>query len=147
MKLSGTCTIAAPREKVFSAITDPGVLQRCIEGCEKMTKTAEDSYDAHLKIGVAGLKGNYTGRIQLKDLKPPESYALNLEGKGAPGFVKGTAKIQLVDKGSQTELRYEADAQVGGMIAAIGSRLVEASAKKMMDGFFRKFGEAVESLR
>ena len=76
--------------------------------------------------------------MQLKDKKPPESYTLIMEGKGGPGFVKGTAKITLTGK---TDLRCEADAQVGGLIAAVGSRLIEAAAKRMMDEFFRKFGE------
>ena|SRR5437867_828579 len=143
MKLSASYTIGATRDKVFSAITDPSVLRRCIAGCETMVKTGEDSYDAHLKIGLGGLKGSYSGKVQLRDQKPPESYTLVMEGKGAPGFVKGTARIQLVDRSEKTELHCEADAQVGGMIAAIGSRLAEATAKKMMDGFFRKFGEVV----
>jgi carbon monoxide dehydrogenase subunit G len=136
MKLGGTYEINAPRDKVFAAITDPNVLQRCIEGCEKMVKTSENSYDAHIK-------GNYVGKVQLQDVKPPESYTLVMEGKGAPGFVKGTARISLTDKGDKTELRYEADAQVGGMIAAIGSRLIEAIAKKMADDFFKKFAQQV----
>lgn len=144
MKLTATYQLAAPRDKVYASVTDPAVLQRVIDGCEKMVKTGEDSYDAHLKIGIAGLKGSYIGKIQLKDKKPPESYTLLIEGKGGPGFVKGTANIQLSDKGGQTELRCDADAQVGGMIAAIGSRLVEATAKKMMDDFFRKFGEELK---
>ncbi len=145
MKLSATQTIAAPRDKVFAAITDPAVLQRCIEGCEKMVKTAEDSYDAHLKLGVAGIKGSYVGKVQLKDMKPPASYTLILEGKGGPGFVKGTARIRLEAKAAQTELQCEADAQVGGVIAAIGSRLIEAVARKMMADFFGKFTALVEA--
>ena len=144
MKLTGTYEINAPRDKVFAAITDPNVLQRCIEGCEKMVKTSENSYDAHLKLGVAGIKGNYVGKVQLQDVKPPDSYTLVMEGKGAPGFVKGTARISLADKGDKTELRYEADAQVGGMIAAIGSRLIEAIAKKMADDFFKKFAQQIQ---
>lgn len=139
MKLTGSYTISASREQVFAAITDPAVLQRVIDGCEKMVKTGEDSYDAHLKIGVAGLKGSYVGKVRMADIRAPESYTLIIEGKGAPGFVKGTANIQLADKADQTELRCDADAQVGGMIAAIGSRLVEVTARKMMDEFFRKF--------
>src|SRR6059036_726529 len=138
MKLSGTYTLAAPRDKVFAAITDPAVLQRAIDGCEKMVKTGEDSYDAHLKIGLAGLKGSYVGKIQLKDQKPPESYTLVIEGKGGPGFVKATAIITLSEKDGGTELRCDADAQVGGLIAAVGSRLIEAAAKRMLDEFFRK---------
>jgi uncharacterized protein len=144
MKLTGSYRLKAPREKVFTAITDPAILQRAIEGCEKMVKTGDDRYDAHLKLGIAGLKGSYVGKVELKDLKAPESYTLLMEGKGAPGFVKGTTRIQLLDQGSETELRYDADAQVGGMIAAIGSRLIEATAKKLADDFFKKFGQLVE---
>lgn len=145
MKLTGTYGFPAPREKVFAALTDPAIIKRCIDGCENMVETAPDSYDAHLKIGVAGLKGSYVGKVQLKDKKPPESYTLILEGKGGPGFVKGTAKITLTPleagQTGNTDLRCEADAQVGGLIAAVGSRLIEAAAKKMMDEFFRKFGD------
>ena len=139
MKLAGTYNLAAPREKVFAGLTDPAVIQRCIDGCEKMVKTGDDSYDAHLKIGVAGLKGSYVGKVQLRDKVPPESYTLIMEGKGGPGFVKGTAHIKLNADGGGTKLHCDADAQVGGLIAAVGSRLIEAAAKKMMDDFFRRF--------
>jgi carbon monoxide dehydrogenase subunit G len=143
MKLSGTYQVSAPRDRVYAAITDPVVLQRVIDGCEKMVKTGEDSYDAHLKIGLAGMKGSYVGRIQMKDRRPPESYTLIIEGRGGPGFVKGTARVQLSDKDGRTEIQCDADAQVGGLIAAVGSRLIEAAARRMMDEFFRKFGEQV----
>ena len=146
MKLTATYTLAAPREKVFRAITDPAVLQRVIDGCEKLVRTAENTYDAHLRIGIAGLKGNYVGRVTLTDLKAPESYTLLIEGKGGPGFVKGAAQILLTARGEATELHCDADAQVGGMIAALGSRLIPPAAKKMMDDFFRKFGEVLQTL-
>ena len=144
MKLTALHILPASREKVFAAITDPAILQRVIDGCEKMVKTGDNSYDAHLRIGVAGMKGVYVGKVQLKDLQAPESYTLLIEGKGGPGFVKGTAKVVLVEKGESTELKCEADAQVGGMIAALGSRLIEPAAKRMMDEFFRKFGEELK---
>ena len=145
MKLTGAYTIPSPREKVFAMITDPAVLQRLIDGCEKMVKTGEHSYDAHLKIGVAGLKGSYVGKVQLQDLKVPESYTLVIEGKGGPGFVKGSAKITLSEKDGQTGVECVADAQVGGPIAAIGSRLIEATAKKLTEDFFKKFAKAIEA--
>ena len=145
MKLTATYQIAAPRDKVFAALIDPVVLQRCIDGCEKMVKTSAETYDAHLKLGLAGLKGNYVGRVQLREQKPPESFTLIIDGKGGPGFVKGTARIQLSEKGDQTQLHCDAEAQVGGLIASIGSRLVEATAKKMMDEFFRKFSEELQT--
>ena len=146
MKFTATYTVPAPREKIFTLITDPAVLQRCIEGCEKMERTSEDNYNAHLKIGIAGLKGSYVGKVQLQEKHVPESYKLLMEGKGGPGFVKGSGHIQLTDKGGQTEIRCDSEVQVGGMIAAIGSRLVEALGKKMMDDFFKKFGLEVTKL-
>jgi carbon monoxide dehydrogenase subunit G len=143
MKFAASYTLSAPRDKIFMMITDPAVLQRCIPGCEKMERTSDDNYDAHLKIGIAGLKGNYVGKVQLVDKRPPESYTLIMEGKGSPGFVKGTARIHLTAKDSGTELGCNAEAQVGGMIAAVGSRLIEAVGKKLMDDFFKKFGQEV----
>ena len=146
MKFTATYLLTAPREKVFALLTDPSVLQQCIEGCEKMVQTSEDNYDAHLKIGIAGLKGSYVGKVQLKDKQLPEAYTLLIEGKGGPGFVKASARIQLSEKGNETELRCDSEAQIGGMIAAVGSRLVEAVGKKMMDNFFKKFTELLKTV-
>ena len=141
MKLAATYAFDAPREKVFAALIEPGILQKCIDGCEKMEKTGEDSYDAHLKIGVAGIKGSYVGKIRIDEKTPPEAFTLRVEGKGAPGWLKGTARIQISPKDEGSELRCEAEGHIGGVIAAVGSRLVDAVAKKMLDEFFRKLGE------
>jgi uncharacterized protein len=141
MKLAATYEFNAPREKVFAALIEPAILQKCIDGCEKMEKTGEDSYNAHLKIGVAGIKGSYVGKIRIDDKKPPESFTLRAEGKGAPGWVKGTARIQISSKGEGSELSCESEGHIGGVIAAVGSRLVDAVAKKMLDEFFHKLGE------
>jgi carbon monoxide dehydrogenase subunit G len=145
MKLSTTHHIKAPRAKVYAAITDPVLLQRCIESSEKLVQTSEDSYDAHLKLGLAGIKGSYVGKLLIKEKKPPESYTLVMEGKGASGFVRSTARVRLVEKEQETELICDADAQVGGAIAAIGSRLIEAAAKKLTEDFFKKFARAIET--
>jgi carbon monoxide dehydrogenase subunit G len=141
MKLTATYAFTAPPEEVFAALVDPAILQKCIEGCEKMEKTGEDSYDAHVKIGVAGLKGRYVGKVRVEEKTPPESFTLQAEGKGGPGWVKGTARIQISPKGDGTELQCQSDGQVGGLIAAVGSRLAEAAAKKMLDEFFRKLSQ------
>src|SRR5258708_383348 len=98
MKFNATYTVSAARERVFTMMSDPVVLQRCIDGCEKMVLTGDDSYDAHLKIGVAGLKGNYIGKVQLKDKLVPEYYTLLVEGKGKPGFVKARLKSSWLTK-------------------------------------------------
>jgi carbon monoxide dehydrogenase subunit G len=141
MKLSATYTFKAPGEKVFAALVDPAILQKCIDGCEKMEKTGEDSYDAHLKIGVAGIKGNYVGKIRIEEKKPPESFTLQVQGKGGPGWMKGTARLQISPKGEGSEIQCESEGQVGGLIAQVGSRLVEAVAKKMQDEFFGKLSK------
>jgi carbon monoxide dehydrogenase subunit G len=141
MKFTTTQIIAAPRERVFAALTDPAIIQKCIEGAESLTKTGENSYDAKLKVGLAGLKGAYTGKIHIKDKKPPESYTLQMEGKGLPGWVKGTAHFTLTSTDDKTQVQCDADAQVGGLIAAVGSRLTETAAKRMIEQFFRRLSE------
>src|SRR5262245_7772668 len=145
MKLQGTHSIAAPPVRVFEALTDPVILQRAIPGCEKLEKTGEDEYNAHLKIGLAAIKGSYVGKVRLTDRQPPQRFTLHLEGKGAPGFVKGTTLVELQEEGPGTKLSYNAEVQVGGLIAAVGSRLIEAAAKKLADEFFKKFAELVQS--
>jgi uncharacterized protein len=143
MKLSATYTFKAAQEKVFAALVDPAILQKCIDGCEKMEKTGEDSYAAHLKIGVAGIKGSYVGKIRITEQNPPESFKLQAEGNGKPGWVKGTAKMQISPKDEGSEVRCDSEGQIGGLIASVGSRLVEAVGKKMLDEFFRKLGQQV----
>ena len=145
MKLQGTHAIAAPPTRVFEALTDPAILQRAIPGCEKLEKTGEDEYNAHLKIGLAAIKGSYVGKVRLTDRQPPHKFTLHMEGKGAPGFVKGTTRVELQEESPGTKLSYTADVRVGGLIAAVGSRLIEAAAKKLSDEFFKKFAEIVQS--
>ena len=138
MKPSAVHRLSAPREKVYAALIDPEVLKKCIQGCEEMKASGEGMYDTRLKVGLAGMKGVYTGKLQLKDREPPEAFTLVVEGKGTSGFVRGTARMTLVE-GIGTQITCEAEGQVGGMIIAVGSRLVEAAAKKMMDDFFKRF--------
>lgn len=145
MNIQGSYSIDAPPSRVFQSLIDPAVLQSVIPGCEKLEKTGEDQYDAHLKIGVASIKGNYVGKVRLSDQKPPHGFTLHLEGKGAPGFVRGSSKIELKSEGEGTSLSYTADVQVGGLIAAVGSRMVEAAAKKLAAEFFVKFSKTIKA--
>ena len=145
MKLTLTSVVQASRERVYAALIDPVILQKCIPGCESLKETAPDSYEATLKIGVAGLKGTYKGKASIRDKRPPEALTLGFEGKGGPGFVRGSAAIALSDNGGTTGVAYEADVQVGGLIAAVGSRLVEATAKKLADDFFRQLSTVLQT--
>jgi carbon monoxide dehydrogenase subunit G len=141
MKITASSLIPADRARVFAALTDPAILQRAIPGCESLTATGPDAYAATLKIGVAGLKGTYQGTAAIRDKKPPESLTLAFDGKGGPGFVRGTAVIALADEGGSTRLESTADVQVGGLIAAVGSRLIEAASRKLADDFFKQLSE------
>ena len=144
MNIQGSCNISAPPARVFEALIDPAILQRSISGCEKMEKTGDDEYNAHLKIGIASVKGSYVGKVRVTDKQPPHKFTLHLEGKGGPGFVKGSSVIELKEEGKGTKLTYTADVQVGGLIAAVGSRMVEAAAKKLAGEFFQKFSQVIE---
>ena len=144
MIVQGTYTVPRPPDRVFAARTDPAVLQQAIPGCEKLERTGDDEYNAHLKIGIAAVKGSYVGKVRLSDINPPDRFTLHLEGKGAPGFVKGTARIELKAEDGNTQLHYNADVQVGGLIAAVGSRMIEASARKLAGDFFQKFSEVLQ---
>jgi len=137
MKLQIIHTIAAPRERVFDALVEPAVIQHCIPGCQSMVASGPDTYDATLKIGVAGLKGTYTGRTTVANKQRPDALTLGVEGKSGPGFVRGIAMLVLTGEEGGTRIACDADVQVGGVIASVGSRLVEAVARKMASDFFR----------
>lgn len=137
--------LASSRERVYAALTDPALLQRCIDGCEKMVRTGEDAYDVELKVGVAGMKGAYKGKVRLSAQQPPESLTLAVEGKGLPGFVRGTASLRFAEAEGGTDISGQGDVVVGGLIAAVGSRLIEAAAKKMMADFFARVGAQLTS--
>jgi hypothetical protein len=145
MKIAIVSVIPAPRDRVFAALVDPAILQRCIPGCETLTATGSDAYAATLKIGVAGLKGTYSGKTAIRDQQPPESLTLSFEGKGGPGFVRGSAAIALSADGDATRVACEADVQVGGLIAAVGSRLVDAAATKLADDFFKQLSRELST--
>src|SRR6185436_13631896 len=143
MKIAGTVTIAAVRQKVWDALNDPAVLAKTIPGCEKLEKTGEDQYAVTQSVGIASIRGRYSGKMALLDKKPPESCTLKIEGKGPGGFVNGTAKVSLAEKGDQTELSYDADMQVGGLLASLGSRLIEPVAKQLVGQFFKSLEQQI----
>lgn len=145
MKISVSRVVSAPRERVFAALVDPVILRRCIPGCESLTEVSPDVYEAKLKIGIGAVKGSYAGKASVQDKRPPDSLTLGLDGRGGPGFVRGSAAIQLSadGDGSSTLVACAADVHVGGVMAAVGSRLLEAVAKKMADDFFGELSSAL----
>jgi uncharacterized protein len=147
MDMTGDYVIKASRQAVWDALNDSEVLKRCIPGCEEVDKTSETSFTAKVAAKVGPVKARFTGEVTLSDLDAPNSYKISGEGKGgAAGFAKGGAEVKLTDaEGGGTTLSYVVDAQVGGKLAQIGSRLIDSTAKKMAGEFFKTFGEIVEA--
>ena len=142
MDLTGEYRIPAPRETVWAALNNPDVLKACIPGCEELNKTSDTELVAKVVAKIGPVKAAFGGKVTLSDLDPPNGYTITGEGQGgAAGFAKGGAKVRLeaVDGGAATVLHYSADAQIGGKLAQIGSRLVEGTAKKLADEFFAAF--------
>jgi uncharacterized protein len=136
MKVEGIQKLHAARERVYSALTDPEILRRCIPGCESLEKTGEDAYAAMLKAGVGAIKGTFKGEVRLAEMRPPDHYRIVVEGKGAVGFAKGSADFDLEDQEGVTLIKYSGELQIGGTIAAVGQRMIEAAAKMMAARFF-----------
>jgi len=142
MEMKGEQLIPAPQKTVWAALNDPEVLKACVPGCESITLSGENEYQVLMVARVGPVSAKFKGKLTLSDIKPPDSYALSFEGQGgAAGFAKGGAKVRLesVDGGAATILHYVADAQIGGKLAQIGSRLVEGTARKLADEFFAAF--------
>jgi carbon monoxide dehydrogenase subunit G len=136
MKIQGTHQLSAARAHVYQLLVDPAVLQRCIPGCERLEQTGEDTYSATIRAGVGAIKGVFTGTVRLEEMRPPEHYRIVVEGKGAPGFLKGSGNLDLDAEGEGTLIRYTGDLQLGGTIASVGQRMIQGTAKMMASQFF-----------
>jgi hypothetical protein len=145
MKLEGKYKFAAPQEKVWEAFTSPDILKQAIPGCESLTETEPQKYDAHLKIGIPGVKGSYSGKFEILDAEPPNKCRMIGEGSGSPGFLKTETAIQLAAEGNSTVVTYQGDIQVGGLIAGIGQRMIGGIAKMMLNQFFKQMSKGLES--
>jgi carbon monoxide dehydrogenase subunit G len=146
MEMHATRTLNADRAAVWAALNDPEVLKVCIPGCEELTGSPEDGFEAVVKQKVGPVKATFKGGVTLSDVVPETSYTISGEGKGGvAGFAKGNAQVALSDaEGGGTELHYDVTAKVGGKLAQLGSRLIDSFAKKMADEFFERFQTHVE---
>ena len=138
MKIDGSYSFNAPRERVWQVLLDPKVLAQCVPGCESLNEVGPDQYEAIMKVGVASVKGTYKGKVSIKDKQAPTHYILSGEGSGGPGFMQGDVAVDLEENDGQTVLKYSTDAKVGGLIASVGQRMLNGVAKMMLDQFFKK---------
>ncbi len=144
MDMTGERRIPAPRRLGWERRNDPETLKACIPGCEAIEKISDTEFTAKLVAKVGPVRASFSGKVTLSDLDPPSGYTITGEGTGGvAGFAKGSATVSLVEEGGETVLRYGAQGQVGGKLAQIGSRLIDATARKMADEFFTRFVTAV----
>jgi carbon monoxide dehydrogenase subunit G len=147
MEMTGEQLIPAPQKVVWDALNDPQVLKQCVPGCESIDPIGENTYQVLMVARVGPVSAKFKGKLTLSDITPPNSYSIAFEGQGGPaGFAKGGAQVRLTSEANQTKLAYDVKASVGGKLAQIGSRLVDAAAKKVADDFFKNFNAKVGSL-
>jgi uncharacterized protein len=144
MTMNGEVQLAAPREVVWAKLNDAEVLKQCIPGCEELNMTSETEFQAVATIKIGPVKAKFKGRVHLSDIDPPNGYKISGEGEGGvAGFAKGGAVVKLAEKDGGTLLSYDVESQIGGKLAQLGQRLVQGTAKKLADDFFKKFAAAV----
>jgi uncharacterized protein len=146
MKMSGSQVIDAPREAVWKGLNDPKVLQQCIPGCESIVASSPTQMSAKVVLKIGPVKAAFKGSVTLSDIKAPESYRISGKGEGGfAGFASGGATVKLTENSpSETLMEYDVDAQVGGKIAMLGSRLVDSTAQSLANQFFDKFASVIK---
>ena len=145
MKLTGSYQINADQQKVWKALNDPEILKQAIPGCEEFKKNSDTEFTATATNKIGPFNASFTGDIELKDLNPPNSYKIVGSGDSMVGFASGEAEVELETVDGQTKLTYSVEANVGGKIAQVGSRLIDITAKKMADIFFKKFSDLIST--
>ena len=147
MEMSAEQVIPASQQQTWDALNDPSMLKQCVPGCESIDPIGDNQYQVLMVARVGPVSAKFKGKLTLSDIQPPSSYSISFEGQGgAAGFAKGGAQVRLSPQGDATRLAYDVKANVGGKLAQIGSRLIDAAAKKVADDFFRNFNQKVGEL-
>jgi carbon monoxide dehydrogenase subunit G len=137
MDLTGSYLIPAEQSTVWAALNDPNILRDCIPGCETLSMLSETEFAATILAKIGPLKARFTGRVELSEIDPNNGYRIQGEGSGGvAGFAKGGARVHLQGSGNSTVLTYEVEAQIGGKLAQLGSRLITGVVKSMAEKFF-----------
>ncbi|MFZ1400697.1 MAG: carbon monoxide dehydrogenase subunit G [Candidatus Promineifilaceae bacterium] len=145
MKVEGSYPFAAPRDVLWPMLLDPTILANVLPGCEKLETSGENQFNGILKIKVGPVQGKFMGDVVMSNLKSPESCTIAVDGKGAPGFVKGTGNLRLEADGDMTTLHYTGDADVGGRLASVGQRMLETSANAIIRQSLEGLGQQVQA--
>jgi uncharacterized protein len=148
MKLEGEELIPAPREVVWKALNDPAVLKQCIPGCKSISKLSDTDMEATVTVTLGPLKVNFSGKVKLSDLDPPNSYRISGSGNGGfAGSATGGADVRLESVPEGTRLTYDVNSQVTGKLASMGARLIEPVSRKLAGQFFEKFAAVAGAMK
>jgi carbon monoxide dehydrogenase subunit G len=148
VKISGSAVLHASPDQVWAAITDPSVLATVIPGCDVLTPLADDKFGLTVTLGVASIKGSYTGEVAFSDMRQPSSLTMRANGSGGPGTIDTTVAVVLADNADgTTKLDYDADAMVGGMVGGVGQRVLAGVAKKTAGLFFAAIDDVLTGAR
>jgi carbon monoxide dehydrogenase subunit G len=139
VNLKGTYKLKGRLEQVWAALNDPEVLRQCTPGCRQMIAAGDDCFDVVIEIGIAAIKGRYTGQIKISDRVPNQRYTLAVSGTGTAGFMHATGLINLSGQDNETVIEYTGEANVGGLVAGVGQRVMEGIAKLLVGQFFKSF--------
>ncbi|MBM3735777.1 MAG: carbon monoxide dehydrogenase subunit G [Acidobacteria bacterium] len=142
MKISGSHTVALGKERAYEVLQDPAILARCIPGCESLDRIGDDEYQMRMKMVLAAVSGQFAGKVRIADQSPCDSFRLIVEGSGKAGFMKGEGLLRLSGIEEGTQVDFDGDVQVGGTIASVGQRLIDATAKLMIKRFFAKLADS-----
>jgi carbon monoxide dehydrogenase subunit G len=145
MKIGGEYTFDGPRDLVWAMLLDPLVLARVLPGAESLEQVGENEYAGALKMKVGPVQGDFQGKVRLENIDAPNGYTMQVDGRGAAGFVKATGHLALTAEGERTRLVYDGDAQVGGKLAAVGQRLVESSTRAIIAQSLEGLNAAVKA--
>jgi uncharacterized protein len=149
MKVSGGYSVAVPQERAYALLHDPGVLARCMPGCEALERISDDEYAMRLKMVLASMKGLFEGKVKVTDPNPPASFRLIVEGSGKIGFMRGDGVLELSPATGEiigTQVKFQGEVQVGGTIASVGQRLLDTTARMLIKRFFDRLAGEVEAL-
>jgi uncharacterized protein len=138
VKISGSTLLNVPPDRAYTMMQDPEVLARAMPGCESLESIGPNEYRMKMKMAMASLSGAFEGKVRISDQQPPSSFKLTVEGSSKIGFMKGEGLLKLSEAPGGTDVAYDGDVQVGGTMAAVGQRLIDATAKMMIKKFFEK---------
>ena len=145
MNLTATYDFNAPVDRVWALLMDTTAIGNCLPGCRGLQPIGDDKYEVELNVAVAAIAGSFKGTVSLAEKDPPRSYKLLVEGTGRQGFMKGHARVDLEPDGDNTRVLVTAEADVGGMIARVGQRLLSGVARATMDRFYACLGKQLTS--